>query len=130
MKTFFILLFIVCFLAISCKGQTSKNIKTVPATEFQKNLADAEKPQLVDVRTPEEYVSGHLDKAININWNDANFDAEMEKLNKTTPVYVYCKGGGRSGKAAKKLAEMGFTTIYDLDGGVTSWNANNLPLKK
>jgi rhodanese-related sulfurtransferase len=130
MKSFLIQLFIFCSLISSCKLQTSKYTKTIPAVEFQKSIVDVENPQIVDVRTPEEFVSGHLDNAININWKESNFENEINKLNKTAPVFLYCKGGRRSSKAASKLEEMGFTTIYDMEGGITSWNENNLPLKK
>lgn len=54
---------------------------------------------------------------------------QMEKLDKEKPVYIYCRSGGRSGKAAKQLADEGFTEIYDLDGGILEWNKKNLPTK-
>jgi rhodanese-related sulfurtransferase len=43
------------------------------------------------------------------------------KLNKNKPVYVYCRSGARSQRAARKLVEMGFLKIYDLEGGYMSW---------
>ena len=115
----------VAFLFISCQGQQPKTIQTVDVKTFSEKLKTTEKPQLVDVRTPEEYNSGHIEKATNINWFDADFATKVSKYDKTKPVFVYCKVGGRSAQAADKLAELGFTEIYNLDGGYMKWNAAN-----
>ncbi|MEN8788210.1 MAG: rhodanese-like domain-containing protein [Flavobacteriaceae bacterium] len=78
--------------------------------------------QLVDVRTPREYRSGHLGNAINIDfYKSREFVEAFEALNKEKPVYVYCRSGVRSAKAAYKLISMGFTKIYDLKGGILNW---------
>jgi rhodanese-related sulfurtransferase len=130
MKTLFIPLFCISLLFSSCNAQTSKSIKTIEVKVFEENLKTTEKPQLIDVRTPEEFAEGHLENSKNINWNGSDFEVQVAKYDKTKPVLVYCKLGGRSAKAAVKLAEMGFTTIYNLDGGITKWNESNLPVKK
>lgn len=79
--------------------------------------------QLVDVRTPDEYKAGHISNAKNINFYDADFKAQMDKLDKSKPIAVYCGVGGRSGKASTVLTQLGFKTIYDLQGGMTAWKA-------
>ena len=79
--------------------------------------------QLLDVRTPEEWDSGVIKGANKMNFFDKDFNTQLEKLDKTKPVYVYCKSGGRSGKAAKQMEKMGFTTVYNLVGGITAWSA-------
>lgn len=86
------------------------------------------KIQLVDVRTAKEYDTKHIDKSVNIDWNQKeNFAAETAKLNKKKPVYIYCQSGGRSVKAAKQLAEQGFE-VFEIEGGVLKWQSNDLPL--
>ncbi len=78
--------------------------------------------QLIDVRTPREYRSGHLGNAINIDFYKTNrFVEAFETLNKEKPVYIYCRSGVRSAKAANKLIAMGFQKIYDLEGGILNW---------
>lgn len=57
----------------------------------------------------------------NINWFGENFDKQAIVIDKNKAVYIYCKADGRSSKACAKLAELGFTTIYNLDGGMDSW---------
>ncbi len=115
-----------CLLCLSCNSQTSKNIQTIAPATFAEKTNAIENAQLLDVRTPEEYQSEHLDKAVNVNWNDDQFVANVSKYDKSKPVFVYCKVGGRSMQAAQKLSELGFTEIYNLDGGILKWNAAGL----
>lgn len=83
---------------------------------LQKNV------QLIDVRTPKEYRSGHISKAVNIDvFQQSSFRPAVEKLDKNKPVYLYCRSGNRSQKAARILSDMGFDEIYDLKGGYMSW---------
>ncbi|MEW5676217.1 thioredoxin domain-containing protein [Flavobacterium enshiense] len=103
----------------------SQNIATVPVTQFETKLKATEKAQLIDVRTPGEFSEGALSNAKNIDWNGDNFEAEIGKLDKSKPVFVYCLAGGRSKKAANKLHEMGFTEVYDMEGGYMKWSATH-----
>ncbi|MFV8360334.1 thioredoxin domain-containing protein [Flavobacterium sp. LS1P3] len=107
----------------SCNGQNSKEIKTIDSKAFAEKMTATPNPQILDVRTPEEFTSDHIDNAKNINWLGTTFVSDVEKLDKSQPVFVYCKSGGRSQKAAEKLNELGFKTIYQLDGGILKWDA-------
>jgi thioredoxin len=124
MKSKFLSLLLLSFLFISCHGQPSKAVQTIDAKSFAEKLKATDNPQLIDVRTPEEYQSDKIEKSKNINWNDVSFAAKADKLDKSKPIFVYCKAGGRSAQAADKLAELGFTEIYNLDGGIMKWNAS------
>lgn len=77
--------------------------------------------QLIDVRTEKEWQQGHLKNAQNFEINNPSWDLQTSTLDKTKPVYVYCAKGGRSKRSAKQLKKAGFTTIYDLDGGIRAW---------
>jgi len=79
---------------------------------------------LIDVRTPGEYASGHLENSVNINFRASNFKDLIGELDKNQDVYVYCKVGGRSASAAKTMEDMGFNKIYDLKGGIMQWEKN------
>ena len=85
---------------------------------------------VLDVRTPEEFNEGHIENAVNINFMSDDFDANVANLDKEKPVMVYCKAGGRSAKAAARLKELGFTTITDLEGGISNWTSENKPTVK
>jgi thioredoxin len=123
MKSKFLSLLLICFLFFSCQGQQTKTVQTIDAKTFAEKLKTTENPQLLDVRTPDEYNQEHIDKAINVNWNGGDFVAKAENYDKSKPIFVYCKVGGRSSQAASKLAELGFKEIYNLDGGIMKWNA-------
>lgn len=81
---------------------------------------------LIDVRTPNEFKSGHIENAVNIDIYSDEFKQKLSGLDKNTAVYVYCKKGGRSAKAARTMIDMGFQEVYDLDGGMRSWEKQNL----
>lgn len=132
-------LFIVAamFLALACNNTQQKTadssdgvIEVVAPRAMYDVLKEAPKAQLIDVRTDEEFGASHLKNAQNICVTDSDFREKASFLDKNKPVYVYCKKGGRSAKAAKVLKELGFTKIYDLQGGITAWDKNNLELQK
>ncbi|TCK85546.1 rhodanese-like domain-containing protein [Albibacterium bauzanense] len=110
-------------------ASSSGQIQTINAEQFNKLLV-LDEVQLVDVRTPEEFQSGHIKDAENIDYNNENFKSKASSLDKSKPVLVYCRSGKRSASAAEILKEMGFTKIVSLDGGMISWEAANLPTSK
>lgn len=126
MKLNTIYLLIICFLTFSCHSQNTPNIKTIDVSSYSKKIGETQNPQILDVRTPEEYATGHIENSDNVNWLSDSFVLRTDKYDKTKPVFVYCKSGGRSIKASNKLAELGFTTIYNLDGGMLKWDAAGL----
>lgn len=84
--------------------------------------------QLVDVRTPEEFMRGHLKRSINLNFNDDNFeDIVKAKLDKNRPVFVYCFSGRRSTDAAAFLRDLGYKEVYDMAGGFAKWTSSSKP---
>ena len=124
MKSKILSLLLLSFLFISCQGQTSKVVQTIDVKSYAEKLKNTENAQLLDVRTPEEYTSEHIGNAINVNWNGNDFIEKTTTFDKSKPIFVYCKVGGRSAQAANKLAELGFKEVYNLDGGIMKWNAN------
>jgi thioredoxin len=123
MKSTIFSLLAFSFLFVSCQGQPKKEVQTIDVITYYEKLNSTEKAQLIDVRTPEEFASEKINNAKNINWNGNDFTAQVNKLDKTKPVFVYCKVGGRSAQAANKLAELDFKEIYNLEGGIMKWNA-------
>jgi len=123
MKISSIFFLLLSFTILSCNGQTSKNITDIDPKTFSEKITATPNAQIIDVRTPQEFASGHIDNAVNIDWLGDNFVANAEKLDKTKPVFVYCKTSNRSPQAAKKLEELGFTTIYNMQGGLLKWDA-------
>ena len=81
---------------------------------FSANLLIAE--VIIDVRTSKEFQSGHLEKSINIEWQDIlSISSNIEKSEK---IYLYCRSGNRSQKATEILSEAGFLNVENL-GSIT-----------
>jgi rhodanese-related sulfurtransferase len=119
---------LVTLFSCTCKQKEEKQtiITLISVDELSKTDNTI---QLLDVRTPEEFEAGYINNAMNINFfNDDFITQATSKLDINKPVYLYCKVGGRSGKAAKKLKEAGFTKVYDLKGGFDKWKSNLKPV--
>jgi len=114
----FLILFFTTILSIS---NAQKGIVLVNASTFD-NLIELGNHQLLDVRTSDEFKSGYIKGAINIDfWDPAFMELVKERFDKSLPLMIYCAGGGRSGMAANNLRKKGFKTIYDLEGGYESY---------
>ncbi len=107
----------------------SENPKLLSPALFQKALLDDPHIQLIDVRTPREFMSGHLIGATNLNIQDRDFISQIKALDPNKPVLVYCHLGGRSGRAAQELSALGYK-VYDLKGGMSAWLETSLPIEK
>lgn len=113
-------------LLFSCAAQTKTSLS---ADEFEKAIS-TDAVQVLDVRTPGEYASGHIKNTLLANWNDKEeFNRRISFIDKNKPVYVYCLAGGRSAAAAEKMRGMGFKNVYELQGGINAWKAANKNLE-
>ncbi len=108
--------------------KNTATIKKVDAAGFKAEV-EGKKVQLVDVRTPREYVQGHIENATNINIYDGSFGSKILKLDKSKPVYVYCLTGVRSRKASNMLKSKGYNVV-DLNRGISSWMRNGFKVVK
>ncbi len=111
-----ILLAIVAILLNSCT-QANTQPTTLSAVEFAQKIKELPNAAILDVRTPEEFLKGHLSNALNFDWNGSEFDKQIATLDKAKPVFVYCLSGGRSSDAASKMRSDGFQLVYELNGG-------------
>lgn len=143
MKKYIVILLIGIggFVANSCttsatsaeiKSQSTENTvaKTINAPEFAKNIENNKEAIILDVRTPQELAEGYISGAVNIDYSSSNFKEDLNKLDKSKPVYVYCRSGRRSANAMSLLNNLGFTEVYNLNGGIISWAQAGLPIKK
>ncbi|MCF8465708.1 MAG: rhodanese-like domain-containing protein [Flavobacteriales bacterium] len=122
----------VAVMMVSCSNGQSKSeggsiAENVNVEQFASHIEGA---QLLDVRTPEEWNAGIIEGATMANFYDADFDANLAKLDKEKPVAVYCKSGGRSGQAMAKMQELGFKEVYNLNGGIGAWQGADKPTVK
>ncbi|MDH5475655.1 MAG: rhodanese-like domain-containing protein [Cyclobacteriaceae bacterium] len=119
------------FSAVSCQSTSStkeveqgkkQTIERVDNQKFAALLKSTENAQVIDVRTPQEYAGGYIGDATNINFMGNDFKTKISELDKTKAVFIYCQGGGRSGRALKVFQEMGFETVYELKTGYGNWS--------
>lgn len=104
------------------KAQDTKElIEVLDATSFKKVIVGKD-VLLYDVRTSKEYKQGTINNAKNVDFFDRKtFLRVFDKMDKDVPVYLFCRSGNRSNKAAQLLTKQGFTKIYDLEGGYIAW---------
>lgn len=95
--------------------------------EFAEKITDTS-ITVLDVRTPMEFAQGHIDRAVNIDFQGSEFEKKVLNLDKDAPIAIYCRSGNRSSQAVKVMEKLGFTNLYDMDGGVIDWAAANKPL--
>ncbi|MFM2387868.1 MAG: hypothetical protein RL660_2625 [Bacteroidota bacterium] len=114
-----LVLAIWCGIALTACAQNPA-ITNLSVADFATAIA-TDTTQIVDVRTAGEYQGGFIRNAKNIDQESKDFIAQMSAYDKQKPVYIYCLSGGRSGSAAKRLADAGFTKIFNLTGGVMAW---------
>lgn len=84
--------------------------------------------QFVDVRTAFEYKAEHADRAINIPLEE--LEANLDRIERNEPVYLICETGRRSKEAAEMLVSKGYPMVYNVEGGMTVWRAEKLPMAK
>jgi phage shock protein E len=82
---------------------------------------------IIDVRTPDEFVTGHIEGAVNSDVESGQFSTYLATLDKTAPYAVYCHSGRRAAIAAQAMIDAGFTTVYDI-GGIADWQAAGYPV--
>lgn len=129
--TFVLLLWALLATTVACGQSRGPQAAVLAPAAYQSAISTAPDLQLVDVRTAPEYAQGHLAQAVNIDLRQPDFLAQMQaQLDKSQPVYVYCRSGRRSAAAASMLRDAGFTQVYDLQGGILNWTSANLPVTK
>ena len=128
MKNFPILsLLLLLFSFTACSSGNSAATKNatdgkIAIADFKNKLANTPNAQLVDVRTPAEVSKGSLEGAVNIDFRSTDFATQINTLDKSKPVFIFCQSGGRSGKSYKKMKELGFSEVYDMEGGYGAWS--------
>ena len=144
MKKYIILLVLAASVSVafSCNSTTTQAqaestelqeaiiTKNVSAKDFQQLIQDNSNAILLDVRTPNEVAQGIIKNADIIDFYDPEFKTKLDKLDKSKPVLIYCHSGRRSGIAMSTLRELGFSEIYNLQGGILEWSEAGLAIEK
>jgi thioredoxin 1 len=115
----------------SCTEKTINDGSTktsLPAVEFNDASVSDKNSVIIDVRTPEEYESGHITNSVNVDYNAPDFGTNAAKISKEKTVYIYCRSGARSARAATMMRAQGYKVI-ELQGGIIRWEEAGLPVQ-
>ncbi len=125
MKRLFAVLIASVFTLTACGATGAVTTMNVP--DFAKKVSN-KSIVLLDVRTPAEFASGHISGATNIDFESGTFESDIQKLDKSKSYAVYCRSGNRSGQATSLMAKDGFSTVFNLEGGLINWQSAGYPV--
>ena len=121
MKRMLLLLFPLLLLLAGCSGNTADSSYQQITQEEAKEMMDTQNVVILDVREQNEYDGGHIPGAVLLPVGTIDEAAAAEVIpDKDSTVLVYCRSGNRSKTASSKLAELGYTNIYEF-GGINTW---------
>ncbi|HTF33436.1 MAG TPA: rhodanese-like domain-containing protein [Myxococcota bacterium] len=125
-----VLLLALLFGFVACNHSSISAVSDVSAQDILSMSEKADGPVLVDVRTPTEYASGHVPRAINIPVGEVTERLTELASHKKEGVVLYCEQGGRALKAATILVSAGFPNVGHLKGDMSGWRAAGLPIER
>lgn len=99
--------------------------QSITPGELKKWIKEKRKVEIIDVRGKNEFGEGTIKGFKHYNLFDASFKTRIAKLDKEKTYVVYCRTGGRSRSACNFMASQGFENVYNLSGGIMSWNSSN-----
>ena len=133
--TFAIPIFIIClgFMLPLLSAQENTRIMTVSAKEaadlIDKHVGDSDFA-ILDIRTPGEFQSGHLQTAILIDFYSQTFADQLSRLDKEKNFLIYCRTGNRSARSLEIFKKLKFQKIYHMANGVSTWKSEGFPVVK
>lgn len=100
--------------------------KNVSVAEAKAMMESTPSLLILDVSSEGEYAQGHLKGAINIPLSDLL--GRINEFDMNSPILVYCRTGKRSAQACSALVELGFTRVYNMEGGIVAWMNSGYPV--
>lgn len=119
-KTIFITLGIIALIVAVIVLSPSSKGGILSSSDFIVKYKSTPDAILIDVRTPAEFNAGHIKEAINVDYENINFESEIKKLDPLKTYFVYCRSGNRSSKSIPIMNRLGIKNIYDLQGGISN----------
>lgn len=107
------------------KSMFSTKYESITAEELKDWIGEKKKIEIIDVRSKGEFGEGTIKGFKHYNLFDSSFKSRISKLDKSKTYVVYCRSGSRSRSACNFMANQGFENVYNLRGGIMSWNRVN-----
>lgn len=117
---------LIAFLFLTFQQKVGKVLNNADATF----LMNRENAKVIDVRTKEEFLKGHIPNAKNMPLSKFKEEWIQLKNNENVPLIIYCQSGIQAEKALKILKENHFQKLFNLEGGFQSWVAAGYPAQK
>lgn len=108
---------------VGCAPATTEisNYDSITLAQYEQ-LVEEKNVTVIDVRTPEEVSQGKMvEDALELNFYATDFEEQLQQLDPNQTYVLYCRSGNRSATAVQQMKDLGFTEVYDIDGGVTAW---------
>ena len=120
-------------LLTACGSSTATEAGLQLTPVDQVNEIISESPEglvILDIRTPEEFAAGHIAGAINIDYYADDFEQRLGVLDFDVPYVMYCNSGNRSSNTLPLMDSIGFSEVYELEGGIQAWFGAELPTEQ
>jgi thioredoxin 1 len=127
--SFFLLFYVGTLLQLEGQVPDSVKYKSLDPYDFHLTYLQTDSSVLIDVREPFEYKGKRIRGSVNIPAS-GNLNVAADTINKNSALFLYCTSGFRSSNAAKKLYDKGFYKLYNLEGGITAWRKDRMPVVK
>ena len=132
-KTFAALAIAAALVLGACGGSTATDsqLELTSVADVQSIIESPPADLIIlDIRTPEEFAAGHIAGAINIDYYADDFEQRLGELAQDVPYVMYCNSGNRSSNALPVMDSIGFSEVYELDGGIQAWYGAGLPIQQ
>ncbi|HJL81486.1 MAG TPA: rhodanese-like domain-containing protein [Gammaproteobacteria bacterium] len=124
-------LFITLMILLLCHNSLMAHVESIDVLELQRKLeSSTETIFLLDVRSKQEYQSGHIKNSINIPHDVLIKDINLIGEYRNEPLVVYCRSGVRAQLVIDKLLDNDFNHIIDINGDMLAWIESDLPIEK
>ena len=121
---------VVVVTGCAAKVQGLQTISPKQANQLIQKEKDNADFVIIDIRTPLEFNSGHIENAKLIDYYSKNFLKEMQQLDKNKIYLIYCRSANRSTKALTLIKNMDFKSLYNMDQGIVGWIKNEYKIVK
>ena len=124
------LVFLLASLNLHAQKATLEHVDIHAFSDLIAQYANDENAHIIDVRTPEEFHAGHIKGAKVIDFYNKGFIDHLKSLDKDDTYLLYCRSGNRSGQTLRLMGQLGFTSVYDMKGGMKAWTKAQYPVVK